>query len=113
MIRLLLESGGPVDGIDTKVRRRAGKSEPGQQVEICVACFYMLPRRGVRIMTKKSFKQAAKGTLTDHVMLEWDRDELLSILTRLKIRASDEELQKADPKGRPLAPPWEVEWAFE
>jgi len=113
MIRLLLEFGGPVDSINTKVCRRAEKSEPGQQVKICVACFYMLPRRDVRIMTKKSFKQAAKGEPIDHVMLEWERDDLLSMLARLKIRASDEELQRADPKGRPLAPPWEVEWAFE
>ena len=103
MIRLLLEFGGPVESIDSKVRRRIEKSEPGQQVKICVAHFYRLPRRDVRIMTKKAFREAAKGQLTDHVMLEWERDELLSILARLKIRASDEELQKADPKGRPLA----------
>ena len=103
MIRLLLEFGGPVESIDGKVRRRVERSEPGQQVKICVAHFYRLPRRDVRIMTKKAFREAAKGQLTDHVMLEWERDELLSILARLKIRVSDEELQKADPKGRPLA----------
>ena len=57
----------------------------------------------VRIMTKKACEKAEQGERVDRFMLEWERDDLLSILTRMKIRASDEELQKADPKGRPLA----------
>ena len=103
MIKLLLEFGGPVESIDDEVRRCVEKCEPGEQVKICVAYLYQRPRREVRIMTKKACEKAEDGERVDHFMLEWERDELLSILARMKIRASDEELQKADPKGRPLA----------
>ena len=54
-------------------------------------------------MTKKACDKAARKERVDSFILGWERDELLSILARMKIRASDEELQKADPKGRPLA----------
>jgi hypothetical protein len=103
MIKLLLEFGGPVESIDDKVRRRVERREPGEQVKICVAYLYQRPRREVRIMTKKACKKAEDEERVDRSMLEWERDELLSILAKMKIRASDEELQKADPKGRPLA----------
>ena len=103
MIKLLLEFGGPVESIDDEVRRCVERCEPGEQVKICVAYLCQRPRREVRIMTKKACEKAEDGERVDHFMLEWERDELLSILARMKIRASDEELQKADPKGRPLA----------
>lgn len=103
MIRLLLEFGGPVESIDGKVRRRVERREPGERVKICVAYLYQRPRREVRIMTKKACEKAEQGERIDRFMLEWERDELLSMLARMKIRKSDEELQKADPKGRPLA----------
>ena len=103
MIRLLLEFGGPVESIDDEVRRRIERREPGEQVKICVAYLFQRPRREVRIMTKKACEEAEQGERVDRFVLEWERDELLSILSRMKIRASDEELQKADPKGRPLA----------
>ena len=102
MIKLLLEFGGPVESIDDKVRRRVEKREPGEQVKICVVYLWQRPRKEVRIMTKKACEKAAKDERVDRFMLEWERDELLSILARMTIRASDEELQKADPKGRPL-----------
>lgn len=57
MIKLLLESGGPVESIDDKVRRRVERREPGEQVKICVAYLYQRPRREVRIMTKKACKK--------------------------------------------------------
>lgn len=103
MIKLLLEFGGPVESIDDKVPRRVERREPGEQVKICVAYLYQRPRHKVRVMTKKACREVEKGERVDRFMLEWERDELLSILARMKIRASDEELQKADPKGRPLA----------
>ena len=103
MIRLLLEFGGPVESIDDKVRWRVERREPGEQVKICVVYLYQRPRREVRIMTKKACDKAARKERVDSFILGWERDELLSILARMKIRASDEELQKADPKGRPLA----------
>lgn len=103
MIRLLLEFGGPVESIDDKVRRRVERRESGERVKICVAYLYQRPRREIRVMTKKACQQAEEGERVDRFMLEWERDELLAIWARMKIRASDEELQKADPKGRPLA----------
>jgi hypothetical protein len=103
MIRLLLEFGGPVESIDDEVCRRVERREPDERVKICVAYLYQRPRREVRIMTKKACEEAEQGERLDRFMLEWERDELLSMLARMKIRASDEELQKADPKGRPLA----------
>jgi hypothetical protein len=103
MIRLLLEFVSPVESIDDDVLRHVERSEPGEQVEICVAYFYHRPRREVRVMTGKACEQAAEEERVDQFMLEWERDELLSMLGRMKIRASDEELQQADPKGRPLA----------
>lgn len=103
MIRLLLEFGGPVESIDDEVCRRVERREPGERVKICVAYLYQRPRREVRIMTKKACEEAEQGERVDRFMLEWERDELLSMLARMKIRASDEELQKADPKGRLLA----------
>ncbi|KAM0708901.1 hypothetical protein Q7P35_002937 [Cladosporium inversicolor] len=102
MIRLLLEFGGPVESIDDKVRRRVEKRESGEQVKICVAYFYQRPSREVRIMTKKACAKVEEGEKVDWFMLEWERDELLSILERMKIRAGDGELRRADPKGRAL-----------
>lgn len=103
MIRLLLEFGGPVESIDEKVYSRVKSCESGEQVKICVAYFRSRPRHDVRVMRKKACEKAAEEESVSHVMLEWERDELLSILARLKMRVSDDELQKADPKGRPLA----------
>jgi ankyrin repeat protein len=103
MIRLLLEFGGPVESIDDDVLRDVERREPGEQVELCVAYLYQRPRREVRIMSEEACEKAAEEERVDHAMLGWERDELLSMLGRMKIRASNEELQKADPKGRPLA----------
>ena len=103
MIRLLLEFGGPVESIDDEVRRHIDRREPGERVKLCVAYLYQRPRREVRIMTKEVCEEAEQGERVDRFMLEWEKNELLSILARMKVRASDEELQKADPKGRPLA----------
>ena len=103
MIRLLLEFGGPVESIDDDVLRDVERREPGEQVKLCVAYLYQRPRREVRIMSEEACEKAAEEERVDHAMLGWERDELLSMLGRMKIRASNEELQKADPKGRPLA----------
>jgi len=80
MIELLLEFGGPVERIDDEVRRSVEGRETGEQVKICVAYLYQRPRREVRIMTKKACEEAEQGERDDRFMLEWERDELLSIL---------------------------------
>lgn len=104
MVKLLLELGGPIDSIEDELRSHVQQKESGEQVKICVVHFPEHERYEVRIMTKEAYKKASEEERTRCVKLEWERDELLSVLAKLKLRSSDEELQKADPKGRPIAP---------
>lgn len=104
MVKLLLELGGPVDSIEDDVRSLAEQKERGERVEICVVYFPKHERYEVRIMAKEAYEKVSWEERTRCVTLEWEEKELLSVLGRLQLRGSDEDLRKADPKGRPLSP---------
>jgi ankyrin repeat protein len=103
MVKLLLEFGGPVESIDEHLLRSVEGKKSGAMVRVRVALYSEQPRRPVKIWTRKGFKKTPDVDRATCMKLEWERDELLRLLKRLKIRSSDAELLRTDPKGRPLA----------
>jgi hypothetical protein len=102
MVKLLLEFGGPVESIDEHLLRRVEGKKSGAMVSVRVALYSEQPRRPVKIWTRKGFNKTPDVDQATCMKLEWERDELLRLLKRLKIRSSDAELLRTDP-GRPLA----------
>jgi ankyrin repeat protein len=103
MVKLLLESGGPVESIDVGLHRRVEKKKAHSKVKVRVALYSEQPRRPVRIWTRKGFEKTPDMDRAIWMKLEWEREELQRVLEGLKIRSSDEELLRTDPKERPLA----------
>jgi ankyrin repeat protein len=103
MVKLLLKFGGPVESIDEGLYRRIEGKKAGAMVKVRVALYSELPRRPVKIWTRKSFEKTPDMNQAICMKLEWERDELLRVLEGLKIRSSDEELLRTDPKRRPFA----------
>ena len=103
MAKLLLAFGGPVESVDESLPRYIEGIEPGIQVKVYVACHEKQPRCPVEIWTPQGFEKTPNSDRVTHLELEWERDELLRVLAGLKIRSSNKELLRTDPKGRPLA----------
>ena len=103
MVKLLLEFGGPAESVDEALYRSIEGVRPGTKPMVCVALYGKQPRRPIKIWTPENFEPTTKSGRVRHMKLEWERDELLRILKNLKIRSSDEELLRTDPKGRPIA----------
>lgn len=92
-----------MESIGEDLFRRVEDKKAGAKVKVCVAIYNEQPRRPVKIWTRKGLNKTPDMDRAFCMKLEWERDQLLGILKRLKIRSSDEELLRKDPKGRPVA----------